>query len=128
VLLGSADHVLIALEGLVSSLVEHGVCAMKPIVLEFVGGYWDGKTLRTDSRDDEEQLMAAACYEMSHHGAIGGECVELSYDAVGFCRRHGWAATEEASLCVDHRYLVTERRETETEIVITFKYHPMQDF
>ena len=111
-----------------NSLVEHGVFVMKPMVLTCVGGYWDGKTLRTDSPDDEEQLLAAACYEMSHHGAIGGGCVELSNDAVGFCRRHGWVAAEEASFCVDHRYLVTERRETETEIVITFKYHPMGDF
>ena len=101
---------------------------MKPMVLEFVGGYWDGKTLRTDSPDYEEQLLAAGCYEMSHHGAIGGECVELSYDAVGFARRHGWLAAEEASLCGDHRYLVAERRETETEIVVTFKYHPMREF
>ena len=100
---------------------------MKLIVLEFVGGYWDGKTLRTDSSDYEEQLLAAACYEMSHHGAIGGECVELSYDVVGFCRRHGWVGAEEASFCGDHRYLVTERRETKTEIVITFKYHPKRD-
>jgi len=101
---------------------------MKTIALEFAGGYWDGRTLRTDSPDDEEQLLAAACYEMSHHGVIGGECVELSFDAVGFCRRHSWVAAEGASFCGDHRYLVTERRETETEIVITFKYRPMQDF
>ena len=101
---------------------------MKPMVLEFVGGYWDGKTLRTDSSDYEEQLLVAGCYEMSHHGAIGGECVELSCDAVRFARRHGWLAAEEASLCGDHRYSVAERRETETEIVVTFKYHPMREF
>jgi len=100
---------------------------MKSMVLEFVGGLLGGKTLRTDSPDYEEQLLAAACYEMSHHGAIGASCVELSYDTAGFCRRHGWGAAEEPSLCADHRYLVTERRETETEIVITFQYCPMQD-
>jgi len=100
---------------------------MKPVVLEFVGGYWDGKTLRADSSDYEERLLGTACYEMSHHGAIGGECVQLSYDAVRYARRHGWQAAEEASFCGDHRYLVTERRETETEIVITFKYQPKRD-
>ncbi len=95
-----------------------------PIVLEFVGGYWDGKTLRTDSSDYEEQLLGAGCYETSHHGAIGGECAVLSCDVVSYARRHGWQAAEEASLCGDHQYLVAERRETEAEIVITFKYHP----
>ena len=99
---------------------------MKPILLEFVGGYWDGKTLRTDSADDEEPLLAAACYEMSHHGAVGSECVELSLDAVGFSRRHGWTATQEAVFCKHRRYFVAERRETETEIVITFKYDPLK--
>ena len=105
---------------------------MKPIILEFVGGPWGGKTLRTDSTDQEEVWLAAGCYEMSHHGAIGGECVGLSEDAAMFARRHGWEAAKQRGLHGDHRYLVTERRETETEteteIVITFKYHPMRDF
>jgi hypothetical protein len=99
---------------------------MKPIVLEFVGGYWDGKTLRTDSRDREEQLLATGCYEMSHHGAIGGECVGLSDAAVNFARSHGWEAEKEASLRGDHRYSVTEYRETETELIVKFKHNPVR--
>ena len=65
---GSADRALIALEGRLNPLVEHGVRVMKPIILEFVGGCWDGKTLRTDSPDDEEQLVAAACYDPTNRG------------------------------------------------------------
>jgi hypothetical protein len=99
---------------------------MKPIVLEFVGGYWDGKILRTDSRDFEEQLLANACYERSHQGAIGGECVGLSGDAVAFAERHDWIAPEEAILSGDHRYLVSEFRETENEIVVTFRFDPIR--
>lgn len=95
---------------------------MKTMALEFVGGYWDGKTLRTDSSDFEEQLLVAGCYELSHHGSIGGRCAELSSDAVRFAQRHSWLAKEEASWSGDHRYLVTEHRETETEIIITFKF------
>ena len=100
---------------------------MKPIVLEFTGGYWDGKTVRTDSPDQEEVFLAAGCYEMSHHGTIGQECVGLSQDVVAFARNHGWEAAKGASLHGAHRYLVTERRETEAEIVVTFKYDPMRD-
>lgn len=51
---------------------------MKPIILKFVGGPWDGKTLRSDSTDQEEVWLAAACYETSHHGTIGADCVALS--------------------------------------------------
>jgi len=102
-----------------------GIWAMKPTVLKFVGGHWDGKTLRTDATDYEEQLLAAECYEMSHHGAIGRECIGLSSDAAGFARRHGWVAAEQAGSGRDHRYLVAERRETETELTVTFQYRPM---
>jgi len=105
---------------------------MKPIILEFVGGPWDGKTLRTDSADQEEVWLAAGCYEMCHHGAIGGECVGLSGDAAMFAQRHGWEAAKQRNWHRDHRYLVAERREreteTETEIVVTFKYHTLREF
>lgn len=100
---------------------------MKPVVLVFVGGYWNGKTLRTDSPDREEQFLASGCYEMSHHGAIGGECVGLSDAAVNFARTHGWEAEKEASLRGDHRYLVTEFRETETERIVKFKHNPVRE-
>ena len=95
---------------------------MKPIVLKFVGGYWDGRSLRSDSPDRQEVFLAAGCYEMSHHGAVGGECLGLSDGAVAFAQSHGWNAAKEAGLCGgDHRYVATERLETEAEIVVTFK-------
>lgn len=97
---------------------------MNHVVVVFNGGPLGGKALRTNSPDEEEQLLAAACYEMSHHGAIGGECAELSYDAAGFCRRHGWPAAKEPSPHAVCRYSVTERRETEKAIVVKFTYHP----
>ena len=99
----------------------------KPIVLQFVGGYWDGKSLRTDSADQEEVLLATACYEMSHHGAIGAECAGLSDDAVTFARIHRWAAPNEGGFDEAHRYLVTERCETESEIVVKLRHAPAGD-
>lgn len=92
---------------------------MKPLVLEFIGGHWDGRILRTDSSDYEEQLLAAACYEMSHHGAVGGGCVGLANDAGSFARRHGWAVADDAVSWEGDRYSVAEHRETETEIILT---------
>lgn len=101
------------------------VSIMKPIIAEFVGGPLNENTLRTDSGDREEVWLANAYYEMSHHGTIGGKCVGLSCDAEDFARRHGGVAAKELSLC--QGYVVTERRETEVEIFVTFKSYPIQD-
>ena len=100
---------------------------MKPVVLTFVGGYWDGKTLKMDSRDQEESLLAAACYEMTHHGRLGEECVGLSEDAITYARVHGWPTPEEGGLQGNHRYMVTERRETLDQIVITLSEVPARE-
>jgi hypothetical protein len=59
-------------------------------------------------------------YEMAHHGAIGAECAGMCDDAVTFARLHGWAAAKEAGLQGAHRHRVTERRETEQEIIVKF--------
>jgi hypothetical protein len=91
---------------------------VRPVVLEFVGGYWGGKTLRTDSAELEETLLAAACYETCHHGAIGEGCAGLSEYAVGFAVHHQWPGATHGGWQGAYRYSVTERWETEDEIVI----------
>jgi hypothetical protein len=50
----------------------------------------------------------------------------MSDDAVTFARLHGWAAAKEAGLRGAHRYGVTERRETEREIVVKFGHEPKE--
>lgn len=97
---------------------------MKPILVEFVGGPLDGKTLCTDSSDREEMWLATACYEMSHHGAIGEECGPLC-DATDFAQRHGWLAAKTIYLHDQTRYLVAERRETKSGVFITFEFDPL---
>jgi hypothetical protein len=97
---------------------------MRPIVLGFIGGIWDGKCLRTDSSDQEEAWLAAGYYEMSHHGEIGAECWGLSVETAAYARNH-WPTSEEAGLGdLHHRYVVSERRETAEEVVITFMHAP----
>jgi hypothetical protein len=98
---------------------------MKPVVICFVGGYWGGHCLRTDSEDQEEAFFASGCYEMSHHGAVGSAIVGLSGDAIAYARHHGWNAAQEADLSRAHRYVVSEFRETESEIGITFQHDPV---
>jgi|GEM_PF-3515359 len=97
---------------------------MRPIVFKFLGGDWDGETLRTDSADREERFLAAGCYEMCHHGTIGEECVGLSEEEVAFAQKHGWATAKNTSSPASPRYRVAERRETKAEIIVRFEYEP----
>jgi hypothetical protein len=99
---------------------------MKPVVLQFTGGYWDKRRLRTDAADQEEAFLASGCYEMSHHGKVGSKIVGLSGDAIAYARHHGWRAAQDAGLGGSHCYVVSEYRETETEIVITFRDIPVE--
>jgi hypothetical protein len=92
------------------------------ISLEFVGGPWDGQTLHTDSTDQVEMWLANACYAISHHGAIGERCVEVTCDLLDFAQRHGWLAAETVSPLQAEAYFVAAHRETETEVVVTFEY------
>jgi hypothetical protein len=50
--------------------------------------------------------------------------VGLSEDAIIYARLHGWKAATEAALQGDHRYRVTEHRETVRENIITLEYQP----
>lgn len=93
---------------------------MKTVVLTFDGGAWDGKTLRTDSVDLEEAMLAAACYELSHHGMVGRDCTGVSGDTQHFAQMHGWAQGQADELYGPHRYVVMEYQETEDEIAIRF--------
>jgi hypothetical protein len=94
---------------------------MRPVVLEFIGGAWDGKCLRTDSSDREEALLAAECYEMSHHGLVGATCAGFSVDAAAYARDHFWPLQDGVSWHEQYRYRVVERHETENEIVVLFR-------
>lgn len=99
---------------------------MKRIVLRFVGGDWDGRSIRSDSPEQEEVFLATGYYEMSHHGLVGSECVGLSDDAVAFAKHHGWDAAKNLNAAGEHRYRVCERRETETAIIVTLRHVPSQ--
>ena len=103
---------------------------MKSITLGFIGGIWDGKSLRTGSSDQEEAWLAAGCYEMSHHGEIGAECYGLAVETTAYARNHHWPMSKEGSKeggmgGQHHRYVVSERRETAEEVVITFMHAPV---
>ena len=98
---------------------------MKPVILGFMGGIWDGKSLRTDSSDQEEAWLAAGCYEMSHHGEIGAECYGLAVETTAYTRNHRWPTDETGLGGRHHRYVVSERRETADEVVVILMHAPV---
>jgi len=95
---------------------------MERIILEFIGGYWDGKTLDTASSDAEEVMLARGYYLMAHDGRIEAGIEGVSPEAIAFAQKHGWEGAIEAGFRSTHVYRVVERLEEGQEILVRFKY------
>jgi hypothetical protein len=82
---------------------------MKRILLEFIGGSWDGMNLDNDSPDKIEASLAARQYLLSNCGSKGAAIVLPSDYAV---RSHGLD---------ECRYRVTNRTEIGDEVLVRFE-------
>ena len=82
---------------------------MRRILLEFIGGSWDGMNLCNDSPDRIEASLAARQYLLSNCGSEGAAIVLPSDYAV---RSHG------SDEC---RYRVTNRTEIGDEVLVRFE-------
>lgn len=92
------------------------------VLLEFVGGYWDGKFLDNESDDGMEAELANGYYRMTDGGTVGKGFGELAPEAVEFAQVRGWQAEEKAGLGGNHAYLVVERLEEDNEILVRFQW------
>ena len=82
---------------------------MKRILLEFIGGPWDGMNLCNDSPDALEVELATSHFLLSNHGDEGATIMLRSDYAV---RPHG----------ADHcRYVVARRTEIGDEVLVRFE-------
>jgi hypothetical protein len=95
------------------------------IILEFLGGYWDGQTLDTASRSGREADLARAYYEMVKQGSMGTD-LEVSPAVADFAAQHGWEAARKAGFSQIHHYRVAERMEEGTEVLVRLKYAPKE--
>jgi hypothetical protein len=92
------------------------------VLLEFVGGYWDGKFLDNESDDGMEAELANGYYRITSGGAVGKGIGGLSPEAAEFAQVRGWQAEEDAALGGNHDYHVIERLEEDNEILVRFQY------
>lgn len=92
------------------------------VLLEFVGGYWDGKFLDNESDDGTEVELANGYYRMTDGGTVGKGLGQLSPEAIEFAEVRGWQVEEEAGFGKHHAYHVVERLEEDDEILVLFQY------
>jgi hypothetical protein len=92
------------------------------VLLEFVGGYWDGKFLDNESDDGMEAQLANGYYRQTGDGAVGQGFSGVSPEAAEFAQIRGWQAEEDPALAADHAYQVVERLEEDDEILVRFQY------
>jgi hypothetical protein len=92
------------------------------VLLEFVGGYWDGKFLDNESDDGMEVELANGYYRITDGGAVGQGFSGLLPEAAEFAQVRGWQAEEDAGLAGNHAYRVAERLEEDNEILVRFQY------
>ena len=88
------------------------------VLLEFVGGYWDGKFLDNESDDGMEVAIVNAYYRMTDGGTVGKGIDGLSPEAVEFAQVRGWQTEETAGFS----YHVVEHLEEDNDILVSFQY------
>lgn len=92
------------------------------ILIEFLGGDWDGKTLDSQSPDEEERELLWGCYDMTGQGTVGG-----AFHGVSMSQLEGSLKGERSLRNIklergSHKYTVVERVEEGNEILVRLKY------
>lgn len=84
--------------------------AIRRVILEFVGGPWDGMNLHNESSDRLEAQLAAYCYLTTEKGTRGRTVLLPSSYAIR--RSHSTA----------DQYEVAERTERDEEVLVRFRH------
>ena len=94
---------------------------MRTIILEFIGGSWDGKNLSNDSMDAREIRLAVHNYLESDAGAIGKTVIlPLDY-ATSFFMDANYQLTA-LTQSLGQVYTVTERTEIGENVLVRFEF------
>ena len=99
------------------------------VLIEFIGGCWDGKNLDSQSADEVERTYVTGIYAMTHHGEVGRAFRGFSMDSLDQSRKKGLSMEKfiDAGASANHRYTVTDRIERDNEILIRLEYSLMPD-
>ena len=95
----------------------------KRILIEFIGGDWDGKTLDSHSPDKAERMYEQSCLFLTRDGTVGKAF--HGFSMIAFDRmRKGEISMDDAkpSGRKTHKYTVTERLDEGDEVLIRLKY------
>jgi hypothetical protein len=117
----ATHHISVGGESLVRLECVEGDCAeasdrpLKTIVLQFVSGCLDGRTIRSDAANVHEALIATSYYCLTDHGAVSAilkilPCLCGQVQG-GLCRGNGIV-----------EYRVVERDEKEGAITVILEY------
>lgn len=96
---------------------------MRRFVLQFLGGWWHGRSLDSQSPDPEERILAQTLYFLASDGKVGGKIAGLSAEAIQFAGKRNWEPPE--GVPVDPAacdYMVIDRREEGPGTVVVLKH------
>jgi len=89
---------------------------VRKIILEFVGGSWDGKNLSNDRADPFEARLAVRKYLATENGEIGRTVVMLTERAGEY-----FCLADDCVGCGRQTYRVTNRLEVGDEVLVRFE-------
>jgi hypothetical protein len=92
------------------------------IIVEFVGGFMDGRRASSDSPNPDEADFALRHYFMSHEGEKGRKFKTISDAGLEIMRTEGGHAARERGFDVNHKYECVERIEKDGNILVRFKF------
>jgi hypothetical protein len=97
--------------------------AEKRILIEVLGGDWDGRTIDSQSPDETERMHVHTCLHLTRNGTVGksfhGASMQMS-DMLkkGEASTRDWKPIEGKT----HKYTVVERLDEGEEVLIRMKY------
>ena len=92
------------------------------IVLEFTGGFMDGRRSSSDSKNPNEAEWTLAIYNVTQQGTIGGKHKTISDAAFQVLQREGGRAMLARGLQTTHVYEVVNRTEYDGGVVVLLGY------
>lgn len=95
-------------------------------VVEFEGGFLDGKVARSDNEDPNDRNNATNTFMMTGNGTIGKRIMMVSDAAIEALRTHGPENAVEMGFKMNHFYECVDRIDNETETIIRMKFIPDQ--
>ena len=96
----------------------------KRILIEFIGGDWDGKTIDSHSPEEEDRHHVQTCLHMTRNGTVGKAFHGMSMQSSDQLARGEitFDDTKRPEGRRTHKYTVVERLDVDDEVLIRMRY------